>query len=392
LSQSDTVEVISTRAAFDALESEWNALFERSCAGAHLFQSFQWCSHWLDHYLPQPGSNGTSLAVTVVRHEGRAVLIWPLLTTRQAGLTQLSFIGAPVSQYGDILLDTTPVARALIQPSWSAIVRILRPDVARFCKVRDDARMARFLADLGALETAYEEAPYADLAKAGSMDVFMQRFSSKALKNQRRKARRLDELGGLHFERHDATTPAADARAAIRSTLALKRAWLQAKGLLSRAFADRRFDAFFSAAVATPDRAAGVAVSTLRAGGEIADQQIMIDCKDRRALHVIAYNGKFERIGPGDVHIHHTIADAFARGLATVDFLAPRHEYKMEWADGVVPVRDRAVGLSPLGRLYARIYLAGVREAAKRTLSHLPKRLRGTLASVHCIGRAARPA
>ena len=43
--------VITGRAEFDALEGQWNALFERSGRPYHVFQTFNWLWHWANHYL-----------------------------------------------------------------------------------------------------------------------------------------------------------------------------------------------------------------------------------------------------------------------------------------------------------------------------------------------------
>ena len=48
--------LVTTRAGFDALESEWNDLFDRAGSGQQMFQTFNWLWHWANHFLPEtPG-------------------------------------------------------------------------------------------------------------------------------------------------------------------------------------------------------------------------------------------------------------------------------------------------------------------------------------------------
>src|SRR5262249_29689814 len=88
--------VIADRARFDALEEEWNALFERAGRPHQLFQTYGWLHHWANHYL----DDQTRLSIVVARQDGRLVMIWPLIAIRAVGLTRLCWMGEPVSQYG----------------------------------------------------------------------------------------------------------------------------------------------------------------------------------------------------------------------------------------------------------------------------------------------------
>ena len=47
-----TFALITDRAGFDALETDWNDLFWRAGRGSQIFQTFNWNWHWSNHYLP----------------------------------------------------------------------------------------------------------------------------------------------------------------------------------------------------------------------------------------------------------------------------------------------------------------------------------------------------
>ena len=225
-----------------------------------------------------------------------------------------------------------------------------------------------------------------DLAKAGSFAVYDQRFSNKNKKNRRRLERRLAENGTIGLDWSFSGGAAADA---VSATMLLKRAWLKSRGQLSRAFADERTDRFFADVCARDVRPAGGQVSLLTTGGQIANAAITVTAKGRQAVHILAYGLKFEKCAAGILHIERLIEQAFATGATTVDFLSPRHEYKLEWADGAIRVADYAVPVTLRGRVYARIYLGGVRERLRAMIKATPRALAGPLTLVQAAAKFA---
>jgi CelD/BcsL family acetyltransferase involved in cellulose biosynthesis len=368
-------EVVADRTGFDRLEGDWNALFARAGRPTHVFQTFNWCWHWCNHFLAKcerPGK-GPQLAVVVVREAGRPVLIWPLVAERQAGLWVLSWLGEPVSQYGDILLDPLADRGAACAAAWATIRRELAPDLLRLRKVRADADVAPFLAGLGGLVTDRQEAPSLALASAPDFASYELRYGSKARKNRRRLRRRLDQHGSVAFE---FLPPGSGAREAALQGLAIKRAWLADRGLPSPALADRRIDGFFADCAEGAVRPTGCRVSRLLADGGVAAVEIAFSCQRRLAVHLIAYGLAFERCGAGVLHMEESIRRGFAEGYASYDLLAPRSDYKMDWADESTEVLDHAIALSRRGGAFARAYLGFVRQRLKTAIEALPARWR----------------
>ena len=378
LSAPDAIDVVATRAGLDSLEAEWNALFARAGTGPQLFQPFNWIWHWSRHYLPADGAGGRhTLAIVTVRRAGRLICLWPLAARRRFGLTTLAWAGSPVSQYGDVLCDAIPDRDTVIAVSLAHIQARLGADLLQLDKVRADALAAQALRAAGLAVVASEEAPYADLARAGSFAAFQKRFSNKAIKNRQRHLRRLAERGPVAFTDLVAGPAARDAALAC---VVLKRAWLTSKGLVSRALADQHFEAFFADVAEAREHPVGSRVALATIGGETGDIGISVSAKRHRALHVIAYAAKFERHGVGALNLEASIERACADGVATFDFMAPRHDYKMEWADGVVLVEDYALGLTLPGRLYTRVCVDLMKNGVKGLVRRLPPSL-GRLAS-----------
>ena len=119
-------------------------------------------------------------------------------------------------------------------------------------------------------------------------------------------------------------------------------------------------------------RPAGAHVSLLTAGGEIANAAITVTAKGRQSIHVLAFGLKFEKCAAGVLHVERIVEQAFATGVSTLDFLAPRHDYKLEWTDGSVRVSDHAIPITLAGAAFTHVYLVMVREKLKAALKSAP--------------------
>lgn len=366
--------VVDTLSAFDALEADWSALYARAADPQQIFQAYDWCWHWCRHFLGGPGR--TTLAIVTGRRNGRLVLVMPLVTQRKAGLVELGWLGEPVSQYGDVLADRDYRTVSQLEAAWRHAVAHARADVANLRRVRDDAVAAPLLARIKAPITSVEEAPYLSLSADPSFAAWETRRQPKGIKNRRRQARRLADLGPLVFESHSGSEQAA---ALAARAVAIKRAQLDAKGAVALSIGDPRFEAFFIAVASSRERPAGLHAVTLTSNGTPAAIKLILKSASSAFLHVVAFQPGFEKCAPGAQLLDHTVAETIEAGRATLDLLPPRHEYKIDYADGVMLVRDHAIALSLAGRVYASGYLA-VRRRIKARIEALPPPVRRLIA------------
>ncbi len=375
------IEVHSTRAAFDALEADWNDLYARAGQRSNVFQTFNWNWHWCNHYLPSHGSNSavgpagaaknsnSQLAIATARVNGTLTMLWPLLLSTTMGLKQLSWMGDPVSQYGDVLCDQACDESDLLAACWEHIHQTVKADVVCLRKVRRDAVVAPLMERMNATITDRQEAVSHSLRRHINYDNYAKRFKPRALRNRRRQMRRLEELGPVSFRELKC---GPDAKSITEQAIAMKRDWLQQKGLVSRAFADRRFDRFFADIALGANHPSKCVVSVLTCGNKIAAAEIGLNDDSCRYMHVIVYNSDFEKYGAGAHHMQHSIRSAFASNLETFDMLAPNTRYKTEWGDETTPVLDYAVGLNSMGRVYVWGGLNLIRKNAKLVYNRLP--------------------
>jgi CelD/BcsL family acetyltransferase involved in cellulose biosynthesis len=374
--QACTFTVVNSRAGFDALEAEWNDLFWRAGKGRQVFQTFNWNWHWCKHFLSTSAEDTSpSLAIVTGRRNGRLIMVWPLVSERVAGLLQLSWMGDPVSQYGDVLVE--PDAVPFLADAWAFIARELKPDLLRLRKVRDDAEIATLLGDLNAFGAERHEAPYLDLASAPDFETFERRYSPRSRRNRRRLFRRLEGLGPVLFEHCTESTRARDLAVAA---VDLKRDWLKDRGIVSPALADPRFASFFAELAQGGDRPVGCEISALTCRGEPAAIEITLRCLDRIVMHVIVFNLKYEKAGAGALLLERNIAQAFGTNARIFDLLSPGDSYKLAWGDASIGVTDWVIPLSARGWVYARLYLGLARPALKAALDAMPTSLRRLVA------------
>ena len=370
--------VVTSFAELQALESDWQRLFEASARPTHVFQSFNWCWHWCRHYLDE-ARGGARLVVVTGRIDGRLALVMPLVAQRTAGLIELVWLGEPVSQYGDVLAAPEATSADVLEAAWQVAVRASDADVANLRRVRADAVAAPLLARLGAAVTATEEAPLLDLAGDDTFDGWEQRRQPRAKKNRRRQARRLAEMGEVICVSHAGTDRARDL---TRLAVGLKRDMLGAKGAISVALAAPRFAAFFAdAAAGAGGRPAGVVVKTLEVGGKVAAIKVLVDCKRWRFLHIAVYDAGYEKCGAGAVLFENVARRTIEQGYDALDLLPPRHDYKMDFADRVVLVHDHALALTAKGWLYTQGFLR-MRRHLKAAVEALPLPVRQVLAKL----------
>lgn len=369
------LELITTRAAFDALEHDWNALFARAGLPSQVFQTFNWNWHWANHYLEEAtgGVPGLKLSILTGRRDGALVMVWPLVKQRVRGITQLFWMGDPVSQYGDVVIDNLPDVSGVLKAGWAFLKAEAGADVVRLRRVRADSRLAPLMEDTGARIGERQSAPYLDFSKSSSYNDYEQRYSPRSRRNRKRLSRRLEEQGGMEFIRTYGGEQSG--RLAVEA-LDLKAQWLKDRGLVSHAISDPRMRRFFHAACGSLDKPVNCVVAAIQSNGEPAAIEVSFTCKGRLAMHVIVFNLKFEKSGAGTLLLERSMRNSFDEGLTVYDMLAPSDAYKLDWSDETVDVIDWIKPLSLKGFAYARVYLGFLRPQAKAAVTAMPPALR----------------
>ncbi len=378
------IDIVTSADALAEIGPEWDALFERAGRADQVFQTHGFAALWTRTYLshhhhgPAHSHDACScrLAVVTARRNGRIMLVWPMIQQTQMGLDVLTWLGEPVAQYGDVVADPSEPLLPMLRLAWDRVRAVLAPDVVRLRKVRADAAIAPFLAEALASTSEAVEAPCITLAAGGS--AFEDRQSGKAKKNRRRLMRRLEEQGPVEFRSHNQHEAA---NSAVTAGLAIKRDWLLRRGLMSPALSDAKIDKLLAAAVTTDATPTGARVFSLELNGRTVAVAVGFVCQRRLMLHLITQTEDVERFGAGVLHLEAILRNAEAEGLEAVDMLPPKADYKLDWSDTAVAVADHVLGISPVGKLWARTFDGFARPHLKRAAEALPLPLRRHLAA-----------
>jgi O-antigen/teichoic acid export membrane protein/CelD/BcsL family acetyltransferase involved in cellulose biosynthesis len=359
--------IVRDVAGFAALEDDWTALYTRAGTEPQVFLSYEWNRRWVDTYHSSIADKfGVELAIVVGRRNGHVILIWPLLKQQSMGLTYVSCLGQPVTQYCDVLIGAGVRSDEALRAAWQKVRSELKPDVVALRKVRADAALTPLLNEIGGQTTLSTEAPFVDLGQAASFATFETIYSAKARKNRRRLRRRLDEHGRVAFMH---LAGGEEASRLARRAIAMKRAWILQRGLISTTIHDPRLETFFADAAAVDGTCC---VSALTLNNEPIAIMISVVGRSRLVGHVFAYDVDYEKSGAGVLLLEECLRHAIDNHVTTFDLLAPADAYKFDWSQGAEEVHDWAVPLSLRGRLYTRFYLIGAREPMKRLAAKLP--------------------
>ncbi|SFJ90263.1 Acetyltransferase involved in cellulose biosynthesis, CelD/BcsL family [Bosea sp. OK403] len=359
------IDIVSEHGGFLALQPEWDALFARAALPQQVFQSHVFLRHWAQHYLEA----GSRLSIVTARRGGRLVMVWPLITQRRFGMTILRFMGVPVAQFGDVLVERTGHEAELLQAGWAA-VRGLRADLFELRKLRTDAALASTGMPGDAILLEQREAPYADLDLRVGREGPSAVYAARERSNHRRRLRRLSERGDISFTTLD---PGPQAAVLAAEAIAMKQVALTRHGIVAPTVADPRFAAFFHDLAGDAEGGSPLRIAVIRCDDQAIGIDLALDCKQVSFGHVIATHPDHERGGVGGILVHRSFAAAKARGNTLFDLLAPADAYKLEHADGQTVVSDSMLPLSWWGRLVCRLGLRHLRPTLRAAVRNLPE-------------------
>lgn len=349
-----SIEVLRGRDAFDALKPEWDRLFRRAAHPHQLFQSHAMLGAWAASY-PESGD----IIVVTAREHAALVGVLPLVMRTTLGVRRLHFMGMPVVQFGDMLVDphSHPDTASRI---WDATAT-LGADVLEARRIRADSVVWPFRDNATVVEDM--AAPFACLLTRVDGAAPGPAYSGRDKSNFRRRMRRLEERGTVTLTSQGCGPAAADLAA---HAVAIKRRSLDAAGVMSPAVKSKGFEAFFRSAAVDPD--CGLIVSTVELDGKPVAIDLSFLCKDTAFGHVLATEPAFHKEGAGNILVHHVFASTKAAGATRFDLLAPADAYKMHHADGETKVESRVYPFTMRGRLFANAFHRLAVPAAKALL------------------------
>jgi CelD/BcsL family acetyltransferase involved in cellulose biosynthesis len=347
---------------------------EEVSAPSAIFQSHAQIRIWARHFVPAGG--GIRLHVALVRRNGVAVLILPLVIAGLPGLRIARMAGDPIAQYCEILADPTIDASAAFDAA-IASVKQAGADAIVFRRIREDSHLLKLARPLLRPPISRQAAPFADLSRFADYRAYLKSLSHKTRHGLKNREHRLKNAGESRFEH---TMGGRAARMALADAMDLKRKWLVQRGAMSSALLDTETKACLLDL--TDDPATGSVVARLTVNDATAAIRFGFEYRNTHFTYLSAYDERFAGLSPGKLLMHFVLSSFKERGLQRVDMLPPAGRHKAEWCRSEVGVADYTLPLSEAGRLYAIVYQERVRPGLQRVWKRMPLSLRSLIAAL----------
>jgi CelD/BcsL family acetyltransferase involved in cellulose biosynthesis len=318
--------VVSEPAEFDALAEAWDDLWHRTPV-ATAFQSHAWTSAWARAYVP-----AGQLAVVTVWDGDTLVAAAPLHRARRGPLPVLAFLGGPLSDSSDVLLDPEVpdagplLARAVAEvPGW----RVLDlPEVLPGSAAQEWTRLwpGRVRRSPAGLNLELPVLPQADL---------LARLPSRTAGTLRRKLKKVDKLGVERVE-----LPGADVPGAVDTLIRLHEAqWAGRRG--NPEHLTQRFRTFLAEAVAAMVERGQAVFVEYRLDGRVMASEVDLIGHRQLAYYLAGIDPDLrEHIDTSVLLVGGAIGLAERLGLPGYSFLRGDEDYKLRWRpDHVVAER-----------------------------------------------------
>lgn len=345
---SPAVKTVSTLEGFDALAPEWDGLVAAMARPSPFF-----LQGWLRALWPLCDEP----RICVARQDGHLVGALPLDVRRRSGVRVAEFIGGGNSHLADLLIAPDAggdVATALLDEA-----RRSSFDFADLFGMPAGSRIAQ-AAGLRLLERV--EAPVLDLDRDWEA-VYASKTSTKTRQTNRRKLRRLGELGRLEFSL--AVEP-DDVGSALDETFRIHelrwRGRADGSGL-------RRPEVRAAQRAAYRSLAGIARILTLSIDGRAIAYNCVLVVANRLYSHRLAFDPAYAQWSPGLACTLEICERAAAEGIERVEFLGGGEEYKLQLADRLEPLYE-GFGLAQTARgraaVTGRLGLVAARRRLKR--------------------------
>ncbi len=311
------IEITSAPDALQAIESEWQNLFNQ-CPNATVFQSPAWLIPWVTHFI-----GDTLRALIVRRSDGHLIGIAPMfLWTNETGERQLLPAGISHSDYIDCLIEP-----GTEQPCADAFAEFLNAlstewDVCRFEQLAWNARLIQ----LWPTARRREGEPCLTLALPPNLVELPRTLPKQIRQNLTYYQNRSAKIGTVTYEvaRPDSLAECLEA------LFCLHNACWKTRGVQG-AFTDETVRSFHAEVAARCMAVGSLRLHTLRLNSKIIASAYCFKNASRTSLYLTGYDPEFKQLSPGTLIIGRAIEQAVEDGSLEFDFLRGREPYKYLW-------------------------------------------------------------
>ena len=377
-----TYRCLTTLNEVDSIASAWRALEKRCGDRLTYFQSFNWCRNWVATFAGE--SAVLRFRIETVWCDGGLVAVWPLMVQTVGGIRVLQNLGAPHSQYCNLLCDDERLADAIINTLLTRIEAEPACDVAVFHPVPQRSKLAHLLGTRPTIRGYNGNSALLDLTAFADSKSYRAQAGKLKKRNRNRRRNQLARHGELKFEVVWPSDPRFETL--VRKCAAMKRQWLNETGRTSSGFSVNGFEDFLATLAGDEESLSGACLSVLSVGETVVATELGF----LQNGHYYAYIGSFDwdhrHLSPGKVQMEMTVCWLIDKGAAVYDLLGGEGDYKGSWTDRTIALDGYSLSFSWKGRVYASAWLPVLRPLAKRLYQSFPDGLRRLVASAQSIG------
>jgi CelD/BcsL family acetyltransferase involved in cellulose biosynthesis len=368
---------LNTTADMDAAANLWRDLDARSTAAFVGFQSFEWCRHWFENH----GNVKTTPRVLMLLRDSQAIAILPMMQTRVTfGVGLLQMLGAPHTQYANILTRTGRLTAQELKVMREAMAKVGGIDAAVFTYVPENSALAQFLATQQPSQSMANASAQFEFSHLAPGQTFETTLSKDKQRDMRSRLRRLEADGGISFE---VLRPGmAEYRCTIETCIAMKSEWLQQTAKVGASLAYEGHARFLASMAQAADGRDGPYAWVMKTNGT----PIAIEIGILQRGHYYAYMGAFEwslrKISPGKLLMCHVINQLSGMGVKSYDLLANPTDYKKDYSNTTSALTGHVINLTNRGSFYTKIWTQSLYPWLRHSFYRLPAGLRQNLAAI----------
>lgn len=370
--RADGVEVSVLRSLEEMLaaEDEWRGLEQRCETPFTFFQTYDWCARWVE--VLGATEDSLDIAVYTVRVEGNLALVWPMMTRRGAlGVRTLTMIGAPHTQYSNVLIDPAFDAEGLLGCCWAEMRADAGVDRVQLESIPDCRALARFLDGVATRAAVQNETSLLEFANFADWNTFQESLGSTMRRGRAKRRNKLAREGDVALV---ALWPGDDGfDQAVDDVVTYKRQWITETGRVSRGLSWENIEDFLRAMPGESERKQGLVVHAL----QLNDDNVAIELGFVWQGHYYCFLGGFDwahrHLSPGKVQIEASMQWFLENGIRVYDFLPNPAEYKFGWTNKVVPVSSYSHAVTVRGQVFDLVAGSRARQTAKTIFYLLPK-------------------
>lgn len=338
------VAVHADAASLEPLRAEWDDLLRRAPKSSVALGYDYALQGWTD--LPKGG--GATLAVVIVRREGRLVCVWPLYVRREGLTTAACHLGSGAREEYAGPLTVEGEDPAVIRAALDAVRRLA--DRATFYSLRADSLAVEVLAQVPGFKHRWSvQSPVTSLVGIADWETWCKSASKKLRSNLRYDRKRLEALGELKFQRMSGPV---DGPRCVDWIFACKRDWLRARRMGHSWMNEAQGRDFFAALAARPPAGPGqadvVQAFALSLGDRIIAACLCLGSGDRMEYFTTAFDPEFGLYSPGNLLIEDCVRLAIQGGV-DFDMRITQQAYKKRWMDRTDCYDSFALGFTPAG-------------------------------------------